>query len=110
MFARITVALLVGLIWNPTLLHAQSSRPSHRSVRRFISKWPASVVYIEVGTLLERTGSGSGFILHADGYIATAAHLIEHADIVRVTFHDETFCTSKDRGDVSRPGLGVAEG
>jgi S1-C subfamily serine protease len=55
----------------------------------------ASVVYIEVGNLLERTGFGSGFILHADGYIATAAHVVEDADIVRVTFHDETFSKAR---------------
>ena len=50
-------------------------------------------MYIEVGNFLERTGSG--FILHEDGYIATAAHVVEDADIVRVMFHDETFAQAR---------------
>jgi serine protease Do len=90
MLARITAALLVGLAWHPIALRAQDG-PAPIGLPETYQQVVRSVVYIEVGNLLERTGSGSGFILHADGYIATAAHVVEDADIVRVTFHDETF-------------------
>jgi S1-C subfamily serine protease len=89
MLARISTVLLASLVLHPISLQGQTSPPTvdlSETYQQVIS----SVVYIEVGNIFERTGSGSGFILHADGYIATAAHLVEDADIVRVTFRDET--------------------
>ena len=94
MFARITVALFFGLIWHPILLHAQSSGPPN-GLSEVYQQVVSSVVFVEVGTIFERMGSGSGFILHSDGYIATAAHVVEHADVIRITFHDETMCPAR---------------
>jgi S1-C subfamily serine protease len=51
-----------------------------------------AVVYIEVlvsqaGTLVP-LGSGSGFIIDAEGYIVTNNHVVEEADAVQVTLFD----------------------
>lgn len=52
----------------------------------------SSVVYVEAGEFVGRGirtfGSGSGFILHAEGYIVTAAHVVESADAIRLAFHN----------------------
>ncbi len=84
-------ALLLALVWHTSPVDAQDGSPVS-DLSRMYQQVAASVVYIEVGSPIERTGSGSGFVLHADGYIATAAHLVDQADIIRVTFHDESFC------------------
>ena len=94
MFGRFTLAMMIGLGWYATPLQAQNSALGN-SLSKTYQKVVSSVVYIEVGNLLQRTGSGSGFILHEDGYIATAAHLVETADVVRVTFHDGTMCGAR---------------
>ena len=94
MLARIAIVLLVGLFARPAVLHAQSGSPPI-DFSEVYQQVVSSVVYIEVGNPMERTGSGSGFILHKDGYIATAAHVVEHADVIRVTFHDESACFAR---------------
>jgi len=48
-----------------------------------------SVVTVEV--LGEQgPGNGSGVVLHKDGFIATAAHVVESAALIRVEFYDGT--------------------
>ena len=51
-----------------------------------------AVVYIEIlvsdeGTLVP-FASGSGFVIDTEGHIITNAHVVEEADVVRVTFSD----------------------
>lgn len=49
-----------------------------------------AVVYIQIlvddGGILLPLGSGSGFVIDAEGHIITNAHVVEEADIVQVTF------------------------
>jgi serine protease Do len=42
------------------------------------------------GVERERTSLGSGFIIHADGYIVTNAHVVDGADSVEVRLGDKT--------------------
>lgn len=52
-----------------------------------------SVVLIEVGRS-NSSGSGTGFFLTSDGYIATNCHVIEGALQIRVTLYDGTVATA----------------
>jgi S1-C subfamily serine protease len=51
-----------------------------------------AVVYIRVlvedGGTLVLLGSGSGFVIDAEGRIVTNNHVVEEADVVKVTFSD----------------------
>ena len=90
MLALIKVAFVFGLATFPTLLHAQINATSNGLADTY-RQVVGSVVHIEVGTLLSKTGSGSGVILHKDGYIATAAHVVAESVVIAVTFSDDSF-------------------
>ncbi len=91
MSSRIVFTMLLTLISHTSAVPAQDD--SHaKDLSKIYQKVVDSVVYVEVGNPFKRTGSGSGVVLHADGYIATAAHVVDQADVIRVTFHDDSFC------------------
>lgn len=94
MSARLLAATLIGLACTHVTVVAQDStaRLDLSETYRLVV---ASVTYVEVGTLMQKTGSASGFVLHADGYVVTAAHVVEDADVVRVEFHDGTTSEAK---------------
>ncbi len=59
-----------------------------------------AVVYIQIlvndnGTLLP-LGGGSGFVVDTEGHIVTNAHVVEQADIVKVTFSYEGIVTEAE--------------
>lgn len=92
MSVRLSAVLLLCLA-SPTLFAQDSD--VHVGVSDTYQQVVPSVTYIEVGNVFQKTGSGSGFVLHAEGYIATAAHVVEDADLVRVAFHDGTTAEAK---------------
>ena len=59
------------------------------------------------GQSYEATGSGSGVILTADGYIATCAHVVDKANTVKVTLNDDTEYEAKVVGTDSRNDLAI---
>lgn len=67
----------------PTVSQGQ---PSTATV---VEKIKASVVLIEVGRS-DSAGSGTGFFVSDDGYIATNYHVVEGAMQIRVTLYDGT--------------------
>jgi len=81
--------LLVGLL--ATLLHfsalqqvVQAQVPPNHFAKLY-KKVATSTVHITDGIKQVR-GGGSGVILHEDGYIATAAHVVETADEIGIEF------------------------
>ncbi|MEM9481017.1 MAG: trypsin-like peptidase domain-containing protein [Verrucomicrobiota bacterium] len=90
----LTLPLIVGFsissVFALTSVNAQSSTTGVDFAKAY-EEAVDSVVYIEtgnyVGEELEVIGFGSGFILHKDGYIATAAHVVESRDVIGVQFH-----------------------
>ena len=65
-----------------------------------------SVVVIETKTATGG-GTGTGIIMTADGYIATNHHVIEGAEIIRVTFYDGRVMEAKLVGSSEMDDLGV---
>ncbi len=59
------------------------------------------------GQQYEATGSGSGVILTADGYIATCAHVVDGATAITVTLHDDTAYEATVVGTDSRNDLAI---
>ncbi len=55
----------------------------------------------------EQTGSGSGVILTADGYIATCAHVVDGAKKLTVTLNDDTSYEATIVGTDSRNDLAI---
>lgn len=48
-----------------------------------------------VGATNEAVGQGSGFIIHADGYVVTNAHVVGRATAIRVTTADRNVYTAR---------------
>lgn len=85
-----------------------------------------AVVTVEVSSTSFRgtaTGSGSGFVISADGLIVTSAHVVDGASTVTVIFNDETQTTATvvasdgdhdvallDVDETGLPTLSLAEG
>lgn len=69
---------------------ASGGAPQESAVVRAVAKVAPSVVTIDVYDSggFAPTGSGSGVVLTADGYIATNAHVVFEAPNVRVVLHD----------------------
>ena len=65
-----------------------------------------SVVVIEV-VKSDKSGTGTGIIMTADGYIATNHHVIEDAVSIRVTFYDGTVMEAEVVGSSAMDDLGV---
>ena len=70
-----------------------------RGLEALFDRVDASVVTVRVGSkqILEHelgydvrvaVGTGAGILLHSDGYVATAAHVVEGADAILVVFKD----------------------
>jgi S1-C subfamily serine protease len=59
-----------------------------------------AVVYIQIlvteGGVPVPLGSGSGFVIDAEGHIVTNAHVVEGADVVRVTFSYDGIVTEAE--------------
>jgi S1-C subfamily serine protease len=68
-----------------------------------------SVVYIEVTTRGNQTGSGSGFVWNTEGHIVTNNHVVESARRILVTFADETTTEAKLVGTDPDSDLAVIE-
>jgi 2-alkenal reductase len=83
------------LVATPTPLSEESITEVDAEDAMLINLYQRSnpgVVYIEVlveeeGTLIP-LGSGSGFVIDAEGHIITNNHVVEEADVVKVTFSD----------------------
>ncbi len=65
-----------------------------------------SVVVIEVKTE-KGGGTGTGFIMTSDGYIATNHHVVEDATKIKVTFYDGTVMQAKLIGSSKMDDLAV---
>jgi putative serine protease PepD len=55
----------------------------------------------------EQTATGTGFVVDSDGHIATAAHVVDGASSVTVTFQDGTTRTAKVLGSDNATDLAV---
>jgi len=66
-----------------------------------------SVVYIEITTRSNQTGSGSGFVWDTEGHIVTNNHVVESASRIKVTFADGTTAQAKVVGTDADNDLAV---
>jgi S1-C subfamily serine protease len=76
---------------------------THNSIAALVAKVEPSVVSIhddvtqtdQFGQTQSGQAAGSGFVLSADGYIATNNHVVDGATNITVDFHDGTTVTAK---------------
>lgn len=73
----------------PPSAQAPSTPEETPSTANVVEKIKPSVVLIEVGRS-DSSGSGTGFFLSDDGYIATNYHVVEGAILIRVTLYNGT--------------------
>ena len=74
---------------NPDASEPSTTPQEKPNTASVVEKIKASVVLIEVGRS-DSSGSGTGFFLSDDGYIATNYHVVEGAIQIRVTLYDGT--------------------
>ena len=74
---------------DPEGIEPPTQSQENANITGVVEKIKKSVVLIEVGGS-NSSGSGTGFFLTSDGYIATNCHVIEDAILIRVTLYDGT--------------------
>jgi len=73
-----------------------------RELEELVSRTAPSVVSVEHGH-----GHGSGFVLAADGYVLTNAHVVQGTDVARVSFEDGSHAEGQVAGRDERTDLAV---
>jgi serine protease Do len=101
--AAVAAALATGAVVAPSVARAQTGLPDFTVL---VEKVGPAVVNIRTQEKGRPTGEGSGFIISADGYVVTNAHVVSGATEVTVSLPDKREFKAKiigadDRTDVA---------
>jgi serine protease Do len=102
-----TAQVGTGFAYDGPYTRAQVVELCAPSVVGIDATFDVTVSYWGAPQTVEQSGSGSGVILTADGYIATCAHVVEGAKSITVTLNDDVSYPAEIVGTDARNDLAI---
>ncbi len=102
-----TAQVGTGFAYDGQYTRAQVVELCAPSVVGIDAVFEATVSYWGAPQTVEQSGSGSGVVLTADGYIATCAHVVEGAKSITVTLNDDVSYPAAIVGTDARSDLAI---